>query len=276
MGFFFFTTSSKAGKLHVGKTDPRNIPQNRPAKHTPKRNFLDRERHSKMQPHTAWKSMFSGGMCFRIMIVLWYSMIISVENTDVFRSLDWFRMISLVWEKHPFCIQEFQMSFLQPSCHWDSIGFCSRQPLYVDCASKTCNSDPFKVQVMRLEGNPAVVNNVLGTEPATFAVAFISFDFFSFDHWPEESELFLSWPSRCISRPEKADSRPLKVRLPLQTPPQMRGRSPDLIRLGLRMPCNIDTWNVCQPWFVVIADYGTQFLGLVMTWSSWSSLVWSV
>ena len=63
-----------------------------------------------------------------------------------------------------------------------SIGFCSRQPLYVDCASKICNSDPFKVQVMRLEGNPAVVSNVLGTEPATFTVAFISFDFFSFDH----------------------------------------------------------------------------------------------
>ena len=35
---------------------------------------------------------------------------------------------------------------------------------------------------MQLEGDPAVVNDVLGTEPATFSVTFISFDFFFFDH----------------------------------------------------------------------------------------------
>ena len=76
---FFFTTSNKAGKFHFGKTDPRNIPQNRPAKHT-------------------------------------------------------------------------------------------------------CNPDRFKLQVKQLEANAAVVNDVLGTEPATSSVAFISFDFFFFDH----------------------------------------------------------------------------------------------
>ena len=62
MGLYSFSQlRERLGSLTLAEQTPETYPKkhsrNRPAKHAPKGNFLDPERPSKMQPHTAWKSM---------------------------------------------------------------------------------------------------------------------------------------------------------------------------------------------------------------------------